>query len=362
MKSMPITMREVAAQCGVSQATVSLSLNNSPLIPETTKARVLEMAARMKYRIHPLIAAHMRSRRRPQGVSGPVLALVNTQQNRDWWKNVDSIVLKQMVAGAIDRAKARGYIIAHFWLFEEGMSQARLCEILRARGITGALFGPSGRKELDLGLDWRQFACVKLGSSRVSPALHRVMNDQYQSAILALNECHKLGYRRPGFICENALAIAHDRRWEAGFLVACEHLPGIRRVPSLLLETAGTNEAVLRWYRRYRPDVIVDVAEFMAYRFLREAKIRIPEDVGVVTLSAATLGSVVSGTVQDGYRIGTNSIDLLISLVEQNATGWTEVPIIQITSSSWNLGRTLRSQPVLKAGRLRRSVSAGSSH
>ena len=94
-----VTMREVAARCGVSQPTVSLCLNHSPLVSETTRRRVCTIAEEMGYRKHPLVAAHMRYRRKPQhAASRPLLALVNAQGTAAGWRRAQASVLRQMLA------------------------------------------------------------------------------------------------------------------------------------------------------------------------------------------------------------------------------------------------------------------------
>src|SRR5258708_34982024 len=49
------TLDDVAAQCGVSYQTVSRVVNNSPLVTEKTRARVLKAVAELDYR--PNLAA-----------------------------------------------------------------------------------------------------------------------------------------------------------------------------------------------------------------------------------------------------------------------------------------------------------------
>lgn len=43
----PVTMKIIAAQAGVTQATVSMSLADHPRIPATTRARIRALAERL---------------------------------------------------------------------------------------------------------------------------------------------------------------------------------------------------------------------------------------------------------------------------------------------------------------------------
>ena len=342
MKSPVLTMREVAQRAGVSTSTVSLALRNSPLVAEETRGRIRALADGLGYKTHPLVAAHMRSRRKPQArVGAPVLALVDTQGQRHGWRDHANTMLREMFAGARAQAAARGYETREFWLHEPGMSHARFSEMLRARGIHGLLIGPSSDLQLELGLEWEWFSAVRLGSARLSPRLHRVVVDHYNAGRLAAQQAHELGFRRPGLTVREPFAAAHERRYEAGFLTACAHLPGMRPVPALITPQVPDGPALARWVRRHRPDVILDVEEHHDYDLLRAAGRRVPAEIGVISLCAPSLGGPLSGCVQDGGSIGATGIDYLLSLIERNETGIPEAAATLSIDARWNPGETL---------------------
>jgi LacI family transcriptional regulator len=339
----PVTIRDVAARCGCSQPTVSLALSNSPRLPAATRLRVQAVARQMSYRTHPLVAAHMRSRRqRATTPSGPGLALINAQLTPDGWRHSTATVLRQMYTGAMARARERGYSPQEFWLHREGLSHARLSDILRARGISGLLVGPGSNLTLDLALEWDAFASVQLGSAHLRPTLHRVMNDHYQSAMLAVQECHRLDYRRPGLVLQSSLSASHEHRWEAGYLMACRLRRELSPPPTLYLESMDDRAALLRWIKRHRPDVVIEATERTIAQHLASAGYVAPAKIGVVTLGSPVLGGPISGAVQDGHAMGANAIDLLIGLVERNETGIPARPITQMTASVWNEGKSVR--------------------
>jgi LacI family transcriptional regulator len=57
-----VTLTDVARHCGVSRATVSLVLNNSPLVAAATAARVREAMSELGY-VYNRAAASLRTRR-----------------------------------------------------------------------------------------------------------------------------------------------------------------------------------------------------------------------------------------------------------------------------------------------------------
>lgn len=343
MKAKPVTMRDVARRLGVSQSTVSLALNNSPLLPPATRETVKRVAGELGYRVHPYVSALMRSRRPSRApVSRPVLALINTLPARTAWRNSSTGNLKYMLQGAERQALERNYQTCEFWLHEPELSHERLSDILRARGIVGVLLGPSSDLYLDLKLKWEFFSAVRLGSTRFTPALHRVVNDHFVTAGIAMRQCFELGYRRPGLVIRTALSVGHERRWEAGAEMAARDLPGLTLVPTLLMDDESDARQFSRWYHRYRPDVVLDGSERTALRHARAMGLKVPLDVGVASLSAPQLGGDLSGTYQHGEAMGVAATNLLISLIERHETGIPALPVTQSTGSIWNPGTTVR--------------------
>lgn len=350
MAAKNLTMREVAKHAGVSQATVSLCLSNSPLANAKTKERILALARKIGYRTNPLVAAHMRTRRRRVSRQvHPVLAVINTQDSRLGWRKAQAQILPQMWRGVQQRIVERGYQLEEFWLYEPGVSQARLSEIIRWRGIRGVILGPSGGTHLKLEMDLTDLSCVRLGSGDVSVPLHRVTNSQYHTSKLAVEACATAGYRKPGLVVRRELNRWHEYQWEAGFDIACKHLAGVRPVPILFIAYTDYADDFDAWFRKHRPDVVIDVSEDDMLVRLRQLGYRVPEDVGVVTLCSPTIGCPLSGTVQDGAEVGARSVDLLIHLVEHNEVGLPQRPLTQSTVPLWNPGKTLRT--VADAGR-----------
>ena len=338
-------MREVAQRARVSTSTVSLALRNSVLVAEDTRAKIRKLADKMGYRIHPFVAAHMRSRRNPSaGVSAPVIALIDAQPHRHGWRDHPNAMLRAMFLGVEAQARIRGYKTQSFWLHEPGISQTRFSEILRARGINGVVIGPSSELQLSLALNWEWFSVVRLGSAHISPMLHRVVVDHYEASMMTTQRAYELGYRRPGLTVREPFGVAHERRYEAGFMMTCAHLPKMRPVPPLLTSQVPDGPTLLRWIRQYSPDVIIDAEERHNYDLLRAAGWRVPHDIGVLSLCAPNPAGPLSGCVQDGYCVGSAGIEHLIAMIERNETG---VPIAPMTLSSgvtWNPGNTVVSK------------------
>ncbi len=338
-----ITMKTIAAQAGVTQATVSMCLANNPRIPLATRERIQAIAQRLGYRPNPYVSTLMRMRRQGKPLrSKPALALVCAQRTPQGWRDHPSAIIRQMRDGAFARATLRGYRAQEFWLYRDGMSAERFSEVLHARGIQGLLISPLAEGDPLPDLVWRHFAAVSLTVPQPALTVTTVCNDHYFSSLQILRECHRRGYRRPGLILRPAHQLRFQGRWEGGFLVAGSLWPELKLRAPLYADVAEAPEALLRWIRREKPDVIVTPTLEPVRRTLAAAGLRVPEDVGVALLSCPEPGDEGTGIFQNGRLVGALAVDTLISMVERHERGLPDQATTVMVEGQWNEGRTLR--------------------
>lgn len=346
-------MRDVAARAGVTASTVSLCLKASPLISAATRDRVLAAANELGYRPNPLVRALMKSRRRRGGApGGPTLAFVTAFPTRDGWRQLGTPVFPQMFEGAKARAAECGYGLQEFWLTEPSMSPQRFAGMLHARGILGLIVAPLPNANVSLDFPWEEFAAVALGTTLQRPALHRVANDLFHSMVIAMEECHRLGYRRIGLALRSTVNQKVQRRWLAGYLLAQSELPGLKSVPPLIAEPLS-QDAFTTWLRREKPDVVIATAPRDIQQWIKASGRRIPDDIGLVSLSAPQLGDPMSGIFQNAMQLGVRAVDLLITLLERNEVGVPPIPASMLVDGVWNAGATVAPQ-----ARRRRAVES----
>jgi LacI family transcriptional regulator len=339
---MPVTMREVAARAKVSVATVCKSLQNAPTIPLKTRNAVAKVAAEMGYRPHPYVSALMQARRqRAAPGRPPPLAFITAYETADAWKRQPTPFLTLVYAGAKERAEQRGYPLSHFWLHQDNMGNRRLSEVLHTRGVRGILLPPMPRPDKKIDLVWPYFSVVSVGAQLDRPVFHGTANDHYHSMQLALQACWRCGCRSPGFAVDQWVNQRIDRRWEAAFELTRKQYAFGRQVPPLLFPRWNPT-AIARWIKREKPDVVISVFSETQVGQLKEQGIRIPEDVGIVSLSVHAPESPLSGVRQHAKKIGAVAVDQLISLVDRNETGIPEHPTSLTMKGTWNVGRTLR--------------------
>jgi len=339
---MPITMKEVAARAKTSVATVSKSLRGVPTIPPRTRERVSRIAQQMGYRLHPYISALMRNRRKRGAVvaPAPTLAYVTAFPTHNGWQR--EAFFRSLHAGARARAEARGYALQPFWLYRDDMTNERFSEILWARGIRGVFLSPFPKLGMDINLRWENFSVVAHGLSLAHPVFHRTSNDHYQSMMLAMAECRRRGYVRPGFALDTPTSERLEFRWEAAFRVSGEQLGFQMKIPPLKLASRWEPDQMCRWIKREKPDVVITLMLEEQVRELAKRGLRIPEEVGLVSLSVAEPDSPLSGVFQNPAAMGAVAVDQLINMVERNETGVPANPITLTLGGRWNPGRTVR--------------------
>ncbi len=336
-------MKVIAAQAGVTQATVSLCLANNPRIPVATRERIQALARRLGYQPNPYLSTLMRIRRQGRPLKDrPLLGLVCAQRTPDGWRDHSAPTIRQMREGAWERATRRGYRPQEFWLHRDGMSNERFSEMLHARGIRGLLIGPLAKGEPPPVLQWDYFATVCLSVPLPSLTITTVCNDHYFSSLQVARECHRRGYRRPGLVLHREHQLRFQGRWEAGFMVAGEMLSGLRAVPPLYIEDWEKPAPLLAWLKRERPDVIITPAADVILRPLRQAGLRVPDDIGLALLACPQPGDACSGVYQNGRRIGALAVDTLIGMMERHESGLPEQATTLMVEGQWNEGSTLR--------------------
>ena len=146
-----ITLQQIAKAAGCGLATVSYALRGDPRIRAETRAHVQRVAGELGYRANPRFAAlmsHIRRARRVRGGEKIAFVWVHTPRT----ESANDPFLRRVFQGAKGRAEALGYQLAPFWTGEEGMSDRRRSNILKARGIVGVVFSPVIH-EADVSLD-----------------------------------------------------------------------------------------------------------------------------------------------------------------------------------------------------------------
>lgn len=354
-----ITMATVAAAAGVSKNTISLALRHDPQIPAATRERVERIAAKLGYRLNPVVAELMTELRKTHP-GGPRRTLALLNAHTDSRAFVRHPTVPAYVAGCRRRVERHGYALDEFWLHDPALTAARLERILRARGIRGALVvGLMNENRLPERFAplWRARPAVVTGVRTREPTLPFACVDHHALVREAMERAHHLGYRRPALVVEGAIDRLVDDRFGAGFWAARRSL-GLAGEPAIFHEVEAARRDPARfhaWRDHARPDVVLTL-HTVVREWLAAADLHAPHDLGLVQLELRRGCEDWSGMDQHNDLAGEAAADMLVSLLHTHETGGSDEPRAALISGGWREGSTTRPQsppPKKNAGRAR---------
>ncbi len=273
------TIRDIARQTGFSKSTVALALRDSPLCAEATRRQVKRAAADLGYRRDPALVARMAyvGARGRRGSAGPSLAYLTDYDRRTVMSTERPGQNGFLAARA--RAEELGCTLDLLCYGGPELSLARLHRILASRGILGLVIAPHSTPQIELELNWHEFAIVCVGFSIRAPRFDRVGFDHFEALIDVCEGTSQRGYRRIALVMsgDNDGRVMHLTR--AAFLRWQSDQPGRRHVPVFVLHESE-HVALRSWYERHRPDCIILYAKV---RWLAEAGLPVGRKVAVIT-------------------------------------------------------------------------------
>jgi DNA-binding LacI/PurR family transcriptional regulator len=335
-----VALSDLAAASGFTTTTVSLALRNHPRISAVTSAKIKALADELGYKPDPLLSklmTHLHSVRMEERneviawLTGYSRAIAREDQ-----------FLCEVRTGAGERAERYGYRLEDFSLREKGMNASRMSRILYNRGIVGLVVAPLREGLRHLSLAWSPFAASTFGYTLMRPNLHRAAPHQFANMITLLRQLRHLGYSKPGFMTSEELDKRVGQTWRGAFLAFQQNLPVKDRVP-LLVSQSPEPSPTLKWFSRYKPDVIVSDRHDVR-GWLEDAGYHVPGDVGLASpsLSGQTLELGFSGIDEFPVQIGAATVDFVVAQINRNEQGIPAFPRVMLIEGVWKPGSTVK--------------------
>ena len=329
-----ITLKDVAERARLSLATVSYALRQDPKIPAETRELVASAARELGYRPNPRVASLMAHIRGAQSRAHQErLAFVWVHTSRAEARQ--NSFLRMVFAGARERAAQMGFALEEFWTSDPGMTDQRLEQIIRARGIVGVVLSPVTTAEatVTLSWDWRNFAPAVIGNVTWTPELHHAGHHHFLAIRLALLELAKLGCKRPVALIEATVHERNKHAYLAGFLA---HHPQAASARGLVrVVTRGDAADLGPWLRAARPDaLIVSHTDLLDLPGLGNAakELRVPR----VTLNwTAGTARAIGGVDACHDRVAGHAVDLVAAQLNANETGAPDLPRMMLFPGRW---------------------------
>ncbi|AHF91206.1 transcriptional regulator [Opitutaceae bacterium TAV5] len=334
------TVRELAAQLGISHTTVAFALRNSARVSVETRRLVQAAAHKAGYRKNPLVNALMAQVRQRQRLqpTGEVVAYLTSCDTEDDWRRHPSLV--QQFDGARKRARELGFDLQPVWMGTVGEHSRQTARVLTARGVRGSVLAPIGINHRTLELDWTEHAVVTIGYSFRQVSLHRAVHDNVNLAMSCYSHLRKTGYRRIGM----AMHALDDERVRHLWLTGClgaQRVHGGEPVEPLLFPDYTDPAAFRKWFACEKPDAVISIWQDQPLGWMRENGIGVPEDAGYATLDVVDRVGQIAGMLQDNRGVGAAAMDLLASQLFRNEIGIPQTPTVTMIEGTWVDGPTV---------------------
>jgi len=334
------SLKDVAEAAGVHPATASRALKNDRRITEATRLRVLSAAEALGYRTDPLVSllmSHRRTSTTPdfQGV----IAYVTRYTTPGEWQGV-SESFTRIHHGAAAAADRQGYALEEFCVPPVKGAAASFQRMAIARGIQCILIAPLPKPNGHLRMDWDKFHTIGIGYSLIRPEIHRVATDHFGCLVVATRQARRRGYRRIGVTLNGQVNERTDRRWLGALMVEHQRSRPEERIPPLV--TRDWDETAFRkWVLKHRPDAIMGVHMYRVADGLEKMGLRVPEDIGLISLELRDREKGMSGIDQNFEQIGATAVHQVIGMFHRGERGLPSAAQKNLIDGNWVDGNTL---------------------
>ena len=310
---MPLTLEDIARLSGVSRSTVSRVINADVNVSDETRRKVLEVIN--YYNFQPNLAARGLATGRTNVIGVVIPAGVSVIFTDPYFP--------QLLQGISSVCNTRNYSVM-LWLAEPEYERRMITRILHNGlvdcGVVAKILinGPIIQSLIDSKMPF-----ILIGR-HPTVDVNYLDVDNFQAGRKATMHLVRLGYRRIATITGSQDQVVGYDRYQ-GYLKALQDT-GHPIKPELVVEGDFTEEGgytAMQRLLKYKPDAVFVASDMMAYgamRALREARLRIPEDVAVMGFddipASAKTDPPLTTVRQPVYQMGSKAVDVLIDIIE----------------------------------------------
>lgn len=320
------TIRDIAERLGLSQATVSMALNNKPVVNERTRAKILKCARDMRYTPNLLARGLALQRSLTIGVVCP---------------DTENPCFGSMIKHISNQSKEYGYSVIVSVSQGDMSEEARCIQNFIDRKCDGIIIMPTDNVENDAEIFLRLretgtpvVFCISYYRDFGGDC---VMTDYADGSYKLTKYLLELGHRELWYLVTENTDIPVSRLRVEGYRRAYEEM-GIPCDPCWIIGCRDINykngyqKIVQELNRRPAPDGILSLNDYTTFGVIRAAKemwLRIPEDISIAgydDVFYAKFATTPLTTVrQDLEGIARNALKLL--LAKMNGAPRPEEPI-----------------------------------
>ena len=312
----PLTMKDIARELGISVATVSRALNDSPRISPERRQQIQQYAREHNFTPNVLAESLRHSRVQPQKVIGVIVP------------EFTHYYFSSILTGIEEAASARGYYLMVALSDERYEREARICEQFHRQKVCGVIVSQAKdtkdyshfQKLIDSGIPlvFYDRICTGVNASRVTV-------DDYMGAFNAVTHLIETGCRRIAFygspmqleISKNRYngykdaLLQHGMQIDEAIVSVCDNRADAELITPRLLALDTPPDGFFA--------VNDDTAIGILYT-VKHAGLRVPDDVSICGFTngqrAVACDPMLTTVEQRGHRVGEEAADILIDKVE----------------------------------------------
>ena len=315
-ESTSITMKDIARELGVSVATVSRALKDSPRISTKQKERIKTFAR--EHNFYPnLTAEKLRHNRvRPSNIIGVIIP------------QIAHYYFSTILSGIEKQARIRGYNIIVAQSEERYDLEKIICEHFIENRVCGIIVSQAkDTMKYDHFEKLNQMGIPIVFYDRICTGINsnRVVVDDYMGAFTAVTHLIETGCRRIAFYGASMNLEISKNRYNGYRDALLRH--GLKADSSLEFICDNREDAeeitpkVLK--RHDRPDAFFAINDDMAIAILYTAKrmgLKVPEEVSICGFTngerAVACDPMLTTVEQRGHMVGEEAVDILVAHVE----------------------------------------------
>ncbi|MEN6299407.1 MAG: LacI family DNA-binding transcriptional regulator, partial [Anaerolineaceae bacterium] len=310
-----LTLEDIAKQSGVSRSTVSRVVNNHPNVSEDVRKRVKEVINKTGYQPHA--AARTLASQRSW-----MLGLVLPRSVSSFFADPYFPRLTQGIAQACNQYN---YTLGLFLISTKEDEEAIFPRVSRKGLLDGILLQSDQLgDQLTDQIIQSKIPLVIIGRPFYNKNVSYIDVDNVNGAFTAVSHLIRLGYQRIGTITGvSTRTVSVDRK--EGYIKALTERG--RNIDESLIVEGDFTEAggyyAMQQLLPNKPDAVFAASDIMAIgamRAIREAGLRVPEDIALVgfdDLPLATMPEPRLTTIrQPVYQFGVKAVEILLDLIE----------------------------------------------
>ena len=312
----PLTMKDIARELGISVATVSRALKDSPRISAERRAAIQQYAREHNFTPNMIAESLRNSKVRPQKLIGVIIP------------NFVHYYFASVLSGIEEEASSQGYRLLVATSQEQYEKEVRICQSFYENKVCGVIVSQAKdtqhyehfQKLMDAGvpLVFYDRICTGVNASRV-------VVDDYMGAYNAVSYLIETGCRRIAFYGSSMTMEISKNRFNGYKDALLKH--GLQYDDSITRFCDNRTDAEVLTpdllTQENRPDGFFAINDDTAIGILYTAKrmgLRVPEDVSVCGFTngyrAVACDPMLTTVEQRGKQVGEEAADILIGHVE----------------------------------------------